>query len=83
MNPVKLLDEAVLAMQNCNHAAADTFIVAYQNKQIVCLPARCKSQVEIIFGRFQSTTIIQGLTSKQWAALTDAIANFYRQKGLL
>lgn len=82
MNPVKLLDEAVIAMQNCNHAESNTFVVGYMQNHIVCIPSRAASKLEIAFGQYQSTTIIHGLTAKQWAELTDRIANFYNQKGL-
>lgn len=83
MNPEQLLDQAATAMQKARASNSHMFVVGYRQGQIVCVPTYESVSLEIQFGHYTSATIIQGLTTKQWDQLSDKIANFYFQKGLI
>ena len=83
MNVGQLLDQAAKAMTACRPSSSCMFVVGYRNKEIVCVPAYESVSLEIQFGRYSSSTIIQGLTTKEWDGLSDRIAKFYFQKGLM
>lgn len=83
MNPEQLLDQAAFAMNNCRITNAHTFTIGYEHGQIVCLPSYKATTLEIVFGKYSAATIALGLSIKQWDELSDKIATFYFQKGLL
>lgn len=83
MNPEQLLDQAAVAMSSCQISNSHTFTIGYEHGQIICVPTYKAAKLEIEFARFSAATIALGLSPKQWDTLSDKIANFYHQKGLL
>lgn len=83
MNPEQLLDQAAFAMSSCRITNAHTFTIGYEHGQIVCIPTYKAAKLEIEFAKYSAATIALGLSTKQWDQLSDKIANFYHQKGLL
>lgn len=82
MNPLLLLDSAVVAIHNREGSGTGEWYICWIDNGLQCRPTCSIPKPEIIFATLNASDILDGLTARQWDDLTKKLITFHIQKGL-